>query len=388
MSVAGAADPFALPEVCLVVILGGPAELREGLLARAFAEDERAAPEDLAGELDATVEARLAAQRLTAVDLTGVDQDGRQRLARIAKDTHTLRRAILIDLPDAHGARPPSAAKLAEHGFKDARVLRSAAEVEALEVTRVPLSNDRRGDPGPFDVIGDIHGCLEELETLLDALGYARDDDAGRRHPDGRRVIFLGDLVDRGPDIVGVLGLVGRMVAAGQATCLRGNHEVKLLRWLEGKPISPGHGAQASVEQLEAAPAEARAAARRLIEAMPYHLRLDGGRLVVAHAGLDEALQGREGGRARSFAIYGDTTGEKTPDGLPVRLDWAARYAGEAAVVYGHTPVRRAVWRNNTICVDTGCVFGGALTALRWPEREVVSVPATRVHYAPVRPLA
>ena len=103
---------------------------------------------------------------------------------------------------------------------------------------------------------------------------------------------------------------------------------------------------------------------------------------MVAHAGLKESYHGRSSGRVRSFALYGDTTGETDEYGLPVRYPWAQEYRGRAMVAYGHTPVPTAEWVNNTICLDTGVVFGGSLTALRYPEREIVSVPAERQWYA------
>ena len=113
---------------------------------------------------------------------------------------------------------------------------------------------------------------------------------------------------------------------------------------------------------------------------------LDGGRLVVAHAGLIERYHGRASGRVREFCLYGQTTGETDEYGLPVRYPWATEYRGRAVVVYGHTPVPAAEWLNNTLCLDTGCVFGGRLTALRYPERTLVSVPAARVYHPPARP--
>ena len=88
-----------------------------------------------------------------------------------------------------------------------------------------------------------------------------------------------------------------------------------------------------------------------------------------------------------SFALFGETTGETDEFGLPVRYNWAGGFRGKAMVVYGHTPVPEAEWLNNTICLDTGCVFGGKLTALRYPEKELVSIPAKRMYYEPVRPL-
>lgn len=122
------------------------------------------------------------------------------------------------------------------------------------------------------------------------------------------------------------------------------------------------------------------------LDGLVSHAVLDDGRLVVAHAGMKEVYQGRSSGRVREFALFGETTGETDAFGLPVRLQWARDYRGQAAVVYGHTPVAEAEWVNNTINIDTGCVFGGRLTALRWPERELVSVSAGRTYYEPAKP--
>jgi len=200
-------------------------------------------------------------------------------------------------------------------------------------------------------------------------------------------LIFVGDLVDRGPDSPGVLRLVMGMVAAGTALCVPGNHEQKLARKLNGRNVQLTHGLPETLAQLENEPAEFATEAKSFIEGLVSHYVLDGGKLVVAHAGLKEAYQGRASGRVRSFALYGETTGETDEYGLPVRYPWARDYRGSSAVVYGHTPTVSPEWINNTICLDTGCVFGGSLTALRWPSREIVAVPAAREYYAPVRPL-
>ena len=207
------------------------------------------------------------------------------------------------------------------------------------------------------------------------------------RHPEGRKAVFLGDLVDRGPRSPEVLRLVMGMVEAGTALCVPGNHDVKLLRKLQGRDVQITHGLAETLEQLEREPAEFAGEAEAFIGGLVSHYVLDGGSLVVAHAGLEEALHGRASGRVREFALYGETTGETDEFGLPVRSDWAAAYRGRAAVVYGHTPVPEAEWVNGTINIDTGCVFGGRLTALRYPEREIVQVPARQVWCEPVRPL-
>ena len=273
-------------------------------------------------------------------------------------------------------------------GFHRVYVLKGEEEIEAATFEREPLWNDRRADHGPFDIIGDIHGCHAELVELLLELGYKVDSDGlSAMPPEGRQALFLGDLVDRGPATPAVLRLVMAMVAEGTALCIPGNHEVKLLRALRGKNVTTTHGLAQSLEQIGAEPAEFSGQVASFIDGLIGHYVLDEGRLVVAHAGLPEKMQGRASGAVRAVALYGDTTGETDEYGLPVRYPWAEDYRGRAIVVYGHTPVPEAVWINKTICIDTGCVFGGRLTALRYPERELVSVPAHQVYYEPVRPL-
>ncbi len=178
------------------------------------------------------------------------------------------------------------------------------------------------------------------------------------------------------------------MVASGNALCVSGNHEAKLLRALKGSTVTVSHGLAESLAQLGEEPEDFRKAVLDFMDGLISHYVLDDGRLVVAHAGLKEAYHGRSSGRVRSFALYGDTTGEIDEYGLPVRYPWAQEYRGRAMVVHGHTPVPVVQWVNNTICLDTGVVFGGELTALRYPERQIVSVPAEQVWYEPVRPLA
>jgi len=233
-----------------------------------------------------------------------------------------------------------------------------------------------------YDLVGDVHGCRSELDSLLTALGWQ-----GTQHPDGRTAVFVGDLVDRGPDTPGVLRRVMAMVRAGTALCVAGNHEAKLVRALTGAEVRTSHGLQESLDQLAAEPDGFRSAVRDFLADLPTQLSLDDGRLVVAHAGLREDLHGVHSPRARAFALYGDTTGRSDEHGLPVRLPWQRDYRGRARVVYGHTPVTEAEWVNNTLCLDTGVVFGGRLTALRYPELELVDVPAEREWCPPSRPL-
>ncbi|MDI5971789.1 polynucleotide kinase-phosphatase [Streptomyces sp. SL13] len=361
---------------------------------------------------------RLAAGRLTVVDATSVQSESRRGLVRLAREHDVLPIAIVLDVPAdvcvARNAERPERAHLKRHvvdrqqrelrrslrqlereGFRRTHILRGVDEVEAATVVLEPRYNDKRHLTGPFDIIGDVHGCRSELETLLTTLGYRlrRDADGrpvGAEHPEGRTAVFVGDLVDRGPDSPGVLRLVMGMVADGQALCVSGNHENKLGRQLRGRSVRLTHGLAETVEQLarqDERDPDFRGRVTEFVASLVSHYVLDGGALVVCHAGLPEKYHGRTSGRVRSFAMYGDTTGETDEYGLPVRYPWAEDYRGRAAVVYGHTPVPRTGWLNNTLCLDTGCVFGNELTALRWPERRTVAVPAERVWYEPVRPL-
>ncbi|GAA0678599.1 polynucleotide kinase-phosphatase [Kitasatospora atroaurantiaca] len=357
---------------------------------------------------------RLAAGRLTVVDATNVQQEARKQLIKIARDHDVLPIAIVLDIPPAVCAernltRPDrqlpahviprqqrelrrSLRGLEREGFRKVHILRGEAEVDAAEIVIEKRYNDLRHLTGPFDIVGDIHGCRSELETLLTRLGYTLTrDEQGRpvdaAHPEGRTAVFVGDLVDRGPDTPGVLRLVMGMVAAGHAVCVPGNHENKLGRHMDGRKVTVSHGLQESLDQLAGESEEFRTQVRAFMRDLVSHYLLDGGNLVVCHAGLPEKYHGRNSGRVRSHALYGDTTGETDEYGLPVRYPWAEEYRGRALVVYGHTPVPTASFVNNTICLDTGCVFGGSLTALRYPERELVSVEAEQEWYAPVRPM-
>lgn len=421
---------LAIPELSLVVLVGasgsgkstfarehfGPFEVISSDFCRGLVADDENDQSVSADAFDVVhfiAGKRLAAGRLTVVDATNVQRESRRQLVELAKAHDVLPVAIVLDLPEqvcvdrnaeradrdfgAHVVRRQrdqlrrSLRGLSREGFRKIHVLRSVEEVTGAVISREKLLNDFRDQHGPFDVIGDIHGCRSELETLLEQLGYTLvRDEQGRpvdaTHPEGRRPVFVGDLVDRGPDSPGVLRLVMGMVGTGHALCVPGNHENKLVRALNGRDVLVSHGLEMTLAQL----AEETPAFRRDVADFCYalvsHLVLDDGRLVVAHAGLKEAYHGRASGRVRSFALYGDSTGETDEFGLPVRYPWAEDYRGRAMVVYGHIPTPELEWINNTLCLDTGCVFGGRLSALRYPEKHTVQVPADRVWYEPVKP--
>ena len=363
---------------------------------------------------------RLALGRLTVVDATNVQAEARKPWVELARQYYCLPVAIVLNLPEricqdrnrdrADRAFGPHVVRnqasqlrrslrvLKKEGFRHAYVMESPEEVEAAIIERVPLWNDKTEERGPFDIIGDVHGCADELETLLGKLGYQGETlgppligGSAYVHPEGRKAVFVGDLVDRGPRILDSLRIVATMVEHGSALCVPGNHDAKLLKKLQGKDVQITHGLAETLAEIDALPLEIKASfvadLTRFLDQLISHFVLDGGKLVVAHAGMKAEMQGRASSRVRDFALYGESTGETDESGLPVRINWAKDYRGKATVVHGHTPVARPEWLNRTANVDTGCVFGGSLTALRYPENEFVSVPAARVYRAPARPL-
>jgi len=419
-----------IPDFSLVVLVGATASGKSSFARQHFLPTEvissdycRALVADDENDQSVTPEAfelvhaiaakRLARRRLAVIDATNVRPEDRKHLVELARRYHALPTAIVFDLPeDVCQARNKARTDRSIHGkvvhdhvqrlrkslrgmeregFRGIHVLRSEQAVDEATLLREPLWCDRRGEHGPFDIIGDVHGCIDELNLLLNKLGYVQTDGRTPAHPEGRRVIFVGDLVDRGPDSPGVLRLAMDMVAAGSALAVPGNHDMKLVKKLSGRDVKIAHGLAQTLEQLDSIPKDERIPfqekAKTFLDKLVSHLWLDDGKLVVAHAGMKEEMQGRGSGAVRGFALYGESTGEIDEYGLPVRLNWAAEYRGRAAVVYGHTPTPVAEWINGTICVDTGCVFGGKLTALRYPERELVDAPATRVYMEPARPL-
>lgn len=420
------------PELSLVVLIGPsgagkssfaakhfkPTEVLSSDLCRALVSDDennQAATGDAFDVLHYIAAKRLAAGKMTVVDATNVKPEDRKPLVALARRYHCLPVAVVFNLPEKlcqernekrddrnfgpHVIRQQSRhmrqsiRRLQREGFRHQFVLDSEDEIETVTIERTPLWNDLRHISGPFDVIGDVHGCCDELEELLGELGYETTDRDGHSvyaHPEGRKAVFVGDLVDRGPRVLDTVYLVRGMAQAGEAWCVPGNHDMKLVRALRGRDVQITHGLDRSLGEIEGLPAEQQEVVKRevveFLDGLVSHYVYDDGKLVVAHAGMREEMQGRGSGKVRDFALYGETTGETDEFGLPIRYNWALEYRGNARVVYGHTPVPEPEWLNKTVNVDTGCVFGGRLTALRYPELEFVSVPARRTYAEPAKP--
>jgi len=425
---------LTIPELAVVALVGAsgsgkssfarkhfrPTEVLSSDFCRGLVSDDensQAATNDAFEVLHFIASKRLTAGKLVVIDATNVQAEARKSIIALARQYHCLPVAIVFDLPEKlchernrdrpertfgpHVVRQQSQQlrrslrNLEREGFRRVHVLHSPEEVDAAEIELQPLWNNLKQEHGPFDIIGDVHGCFNELVDLLTQIGYSVEERTNGeaphgykvRPPEGRKAIFLGDLVDRGPSIPQVLRLVMSMVESGTALCVPGNHDVKLMRKLRGRDVQITHGLADSLEQLDKESPEFRTQVSEFMDDLVSHYVLDDGKLVVAHAGMKEEMQGRGSGKVRDFALYGETTGETDEFGLPVRYNWAAEYRGKAMVVYGHTPVPQPDWLNRTINIDTGCVFGGSLTVLRYPEKELVSVAARAIYAQPVKPL-
>src|SRR5437764_589703 len=430
--------PLEIPELSLVVLVGAsgsgkstfaqthflPTEVVSSDFCRGLVSDDENA-QDATGDafelLHYIAGKRMARGRLTVVDATNVQPEARRPLVGLAREHHFLPVAIVFDLPerlcqDRNRDRPDrnfgphvirnqqrqlkrGLRSLKREGFRQVHVLDSPEAVESVTLARTPLWNNKKTEHGSFDVIGDVHGCAAELEELLTLLGYESleqrdgefpDGGPAYAHPAGRKAVFVGDLVDRGSQILDSLRIARNMVDHGSAFAVPGNHDMKLVRALRGRDVRITHGLADTLAEIDALPQEERGPfcddLAGFLDGLVSHYVLDDGKLVVSHAGMKEEMQGRGSGKVRDFALYGETTGETDEFGLPVRWNWAAEYRGDAIVVYGHTPVPEPEWLNRTINIDTGCVFGGSLTALRYPEKELVSVRSRAVYSEPAKP--
>ncbi|CAB1055890.1 Putative phosphatase [Olavius sp. associated proteobacterium Delta 1] len=427
-----------LPELSLVVMIGPSGSGKSTFASKYFLPTEIVSSDSCRGmisddENDQTITSeafdlvhtiirkRLALGRLTVVDATNVQREARKPLVSIARKYHCLPVAIIFDFPEKickarnqqrkdrnfgpHVIRQQrsqlrrSIKGLKREGFRHIFTIDSEEKANTVTIAREPLWNNKKELVGPFDIFGDIHGCCDELEILLSDLGYVQKESSHEDetwgniyyyHPEGRKAIFLGDLVDRGPRVLDTLRLIRNMVHTGNALCVPGNHDIKFLRKLWGKKVQITHGLDKTLAEYDALSDDIREHFRQeavsFIHGLVSHYVLDDGKLVIAHAGMSQEMQGRGSGKVREFALYGETTGETDEFGLPVRYNWAADYRGPATVVYGHTPVPEPEWLNRTVNIDTGCVFGGELTALRYPEKEFVSVPALKMYAEPSKP--
>nr|WP_307989659.1 metallophosphoesterase [uncultured Niameybacter sp.] len=402
---------LTIPELSIVSFIGESSSVKLDFIKKYFHKSEVITID----ELEVQGSTRLEKGELVGIELTQLDEESHIEIVRLGKKYHCMPVAIVFNpevlleqlntkrknkkedknknenkrVGKKRSALPNIETYLLQKGYKKVYVLNDVDATQNAKVQRTKLINNKKDIHGPFDIIGDIHGCYDELCELLEKLDYIVDKSTGTAYsPESRIVAFVGDLVDRGPKIVEVLKLVMSMVKEGRAYCVRGNHDGKLERKLRGSNVQIIHGLEKTLEELKGETEIFKQELKDFLEGLPSHYVFDEGKLVVAHAGLKEKLQGRESPIIRDLAMFGETTGKVDEFGLPIRLNWSEHYKGSALVVYGHTPHLQAKIINNTINVDTGCVYGGKLTAYRYPEGEIVEVEAKEVYYESVRLLS
>lgn len=416
-----------IPEFSMVMMIGPTGSGKSTIAKRNFDDSEVISsdqcrymvadnPNDQTASVDAfklvhfILNTRLKNRRLSVIDATNLEDIHRRTILDIAKEHHCQITAVVLDIPmnqcieqsaNRAGHVPPERVvrhhyqtlnrqkrKIRKEPFHRVHYIKNPQEANEVCFTKTKMRSDLKNANGPFDIIGDVHGCHDELVELLETLGYKTQPASHTyAHPDSRTAIFLGDIVDRGPGSDKVLELVMDMTDHGSALCIMGNHENKLMRKLRGNNVQVSHGLTQTLEQIDGRDQEFRDRVLTFLNGMTTHYILDEGKLAVAHAGITEEYQGRTSSSIRDFCMYGKTDGEKDAWGLPNRLEWANEYRGKTLVVFGHTSTREPRWLNNTVNIDTGCVFGGKLTALQYPEVEIVSVPARATYYEPVKPL-
>lgn len=246
-------------------------------------------------------------------------------------------------------------------------------------------SNVFQGDQG-VDLIGDVHGCYDEFIQLIGQLGYVSGPDGLYRHPAGRKLLSLGDITSRGPFSIKMLEFFIAHIQAGLAEMVDSNHGWKIARWLDGRKVTLAHGDEKVEEEFRQYEHEAGAnkaqslkeASRVLLLGSPSHMQIvQNGKVeaVAVHAGIRDEYIGKESPSIQSFCRYGDVAGTGA-DGRPIRKDWTLGKKTKAIIVWGHDPRPEPERKQGAINIDQGCVFGGKLTAYRFPEDELVSVAA------------
>ncbi len=232
-----------------------------------------------------------------------------------------------------------------------------------------------------LDFIGDIHACFEELIELLKKLGYKKNSDQLYEHPDGRRLVFLGDIMSRGPYSLESMMVVMRQVKYGLAYMIDSNHGWKIARWLDGRPVSLKHGdekVEAEFIEYEHQNGQEKTIflkneIKNFLLQAPSHIvfSYNKERVVAVHAGIKDEFIGQENNKIKNYCRYGDVT-DFNPGGKPIRKEWYLHHKTNELIIWGHDPKPEPLEINNTINIDQGVVFGGKLTAFRYPEKEFV----------------
>ncbi|WP_339168808.1 polynucleotide kinase-phosphatase [Paenibacillus sp. FSL R5-0341] len=360
--------------------------------------------------MEAMLATRCRLNKLTWVDATHLYPEDRERLIQVARKAHVPVIAVVLDIPekellerDAQREYPRGRQRVKQQVQQFKRTLRSIREdgfdasyvlKQPDEITFVRTSNPLVTDMGTgIDIIGDIHGCYDEMMELIVRLGYVDEDGSGLyRHPEGRKLVSVGDVTSRGPESLQCLLFWQRHCAAELAYMIDSNHGWKIARYLDGRDVTLSHGdervemelLQLEQEQGQETAKRVRAELKTFLLDAPSHLvfsRNGVRQVVVAHAGIRDHFIGKQSKRIQDYCRYGDVEGTDE-QGRPVRKDWYVDHNSGECIVWGHDPRPYPTIVNDTVNIDQGVVFGGMLTAWRMPEREAVIVPAKQDYAA------
>ncbi len=353
--------------------------------------------------MDSMIEARCKLNKLTFVDATHLKEEERKKYISIARKHHVPIITVILNISqetllerDEQRDNPRGKRRIKQQyqlfkreiryikkeGYTAAYVI---GEKESVEFIR--RSNQIEIDINDgIDIIGDIHGCYDEMIILLEKLGYIKNEAGLYIHPEGRIFVSLGDVMSRGPKSLKTMQFFLKHFEHNLTYMIDSNHGWKIARWLDGKNVTLGHGDEKVAEEFkqyeEKFGAEKTAEVKRklkefLVKAPSHYVFKKNGvpLLVCAHAGIKDKYIGKQSRRISDFCRYGDTDGIDER-GKPIRKDWFINHKTSALIVWGHDPKPQPLVINNTINIDQGAVFGGQLTAFRYPEKEFISVKA------------
>ncbi|MDM5234548.1 polynucleotide kinase-phosphatase [Lysinibacillus pakistanensis] len=353
--------------------------------------------------MERVLEARCTLNKCTFVDATHLKSEERQQYILLGKKLHVPVCAIVLDIPleellqrDTMRKDPRGIKRIKQQ----ARLLKSekrlikkesflktyfVKEIEALTLTRQESPLYLNVDAG-LDIIGDIHGCYDELLELLKKLEYEVNNEGYFIHPQGRRFVSVGDIMSRGPKSIKTMEFFERHIERGLAFMTDSNHGWKIARWLDGRNVSLHHGdelVEAEFMDYEntyggAQTAALKARLAKCLLAAPSHYVLMNKGLasaVVTHAGIRDRYIGKQSSRISDFCRYGDVQ-ELNISGKPIRNDWFTEHQTSQLIIWGHDPKINPLKQNHTLNIDQGVVFGGQLTAFRYPEQTIISVNA------------
>lgn len=355
--------------------------------------------------MDFLIEKRCRLNKLTLIDATHLRVEDRERYLEIAKKHHVPASATVLNVPekellerDSEREFPRGKKRIKQQFQQFQKTLRSIKkegfqrcyilneeEIQALEVHR--LKNPLVIDVGNgIDLIGDIHGCYDEFIELLGKLGYLENQEGYYVHPDGRKILSLGDVMSRGPRSIDTLQFFHKHVEAGLAYMIDSNHGWKIARWLDGRQVTLAHGDEKVEAEFEIFEKQAgkdavdllkKQVKEMLLEAKSHYIiQKNGVNVAVAvHAGIKDYYIGKQSPRISDFCRYGDTDG-LDENGKPLRKDWTLNHKSSELILWGHDPKPQPLQINHTLNIDQGVVFGGRLTAIRYPEMDLVSVKA------------